>query len=193
MSAISRNEAVVDLFARYYKIVYHQCLVKLHFDSRFTHLVDDCIQEAFVIFLISYDKLCDHPNPAGWLCNTAWNRLRSEIRKTNRHLQKLSEIAEMEKGAPSEMEAALERWADQDIALETVAAICSILTQKEQTIYQSYYVEDLSLAETARKNDLSPNAVRSAISRIKKRAKQYEQFSFFLFIIECILQISRTK
>ena len=193
MPDVPRDETVADLFNRYYKIVYNQCLVKMNFDNRFIHIVDDCIQETFVIFLISYDKLCDHPNPAGWLCNTAWNRLRSEIRKTTHRVKKLYEIAEMEQVNPSEVEAVLDRWANQNMAIETIAAIHSILTQKEQEIYQSYFVEDLSLAETARKNSISPNSVRSAIGRIRKRAKEFENFLLFLFIFECILRISRTK
>ncbi|MEA5015408.1 MAG: sigma-70 family RNA polymerase sigma factor [Candidatus Limiplasma sp.] len=193
MSTVPRDEAIVDLYKRYYKIVYNQCLVKLHFDSRFVHLVEDCVQETFVLFLISYDKLCNHPNPAGWLCSTAWNRLRSEVRKANYRSKKLYEIAELEKVSLPEVEAALERWANQEIAIETIAAICSLLTQKEQEIYQAYFVEDLSLAETASKSGASPNSVRSAIGRIKKRAKQFENFLLFLCIFECILHISRTK
>ncbi len=187
-----KSEAVVDLFVRYYKIIYNHCLIMANYDRRFIASIDDCIQEAFVTYLLSYETLASHPNPVGWLCRAAWNRLRTEIRNTVGRDQKLRQMAVLEEALPSAVEAALERWASREDAAAQIAAIYEILTTKERAIYQSYFLDGLSKAEAAKATGMTEDAAHSAIRRIRNRARQYENFLLILLLLATLSHFSRT-
>lgn len=192
MQDTPKNGAVTDLYCRYNKIIYNHCLIMAGYEERYISLIDDCIQEAFVVFLLDYDKLSTHPNHVGWLCTAAWNRLRTQIRKTNGHDQKIQEMGSLEQVAISDVDEALDRWMNREEARSQIAAIHAILTAQERAVYRSYFVDDLSLAETAQITGLSANSTRSAIERIRKRARQTENFLVLFFIFKCISSMSRT-
>lgn len=105
-----RNKEIEDLFSQYHQIMYHYCLAKINYHQHFATLIDDCIQEAFVVFTITYDKLSSHPNPAGWLCHTAWNRLRTKMRNANSRNKKLEKMADLEIKSIPEIHDAIDRW-----------------------------------------------------------------------------------
>lgn len=192
MQDTPKNDAVTDLYCRHYKIIYNHCLIMAGYEKRYISLIDDCIQEAFVVFLLDYDKLSTHPNHIGWLCTAAWNRLRTQIRKTNGHDQKIQEMGSLEQVVISDVDEALDRWIIRQEARSQIAAVHAILTAQERAVFRSYFVDDLSLAETARITGLSANSTRSAIERIRKRARQTENFLVLFFIFKCISSMSCT-
>ena len=50
----------------------------------------------------------------------------------------------------------------------------ALLTQKQRDVFFMYYMEDMSLAEIARLNDTSPQAVQDLVKRTKNKLQNYE-------------------
>lgn len=80
--------------------------------------------------------------------------------------------------------------ANRDEAICKLAAIHALLTDMEQAVYQSYFVDELSASDTAKITGLSENSVRSAVDRIRKRAKNFENFLIVLSILDVFLIFS---
>lgn len=64
-------------------------------------------------------------------------------------------------------------WNDKITLKEVLTAVQSVLTEDEQIIFNDYFLDDLSTAETARRNNLTYDTVRGRISRIRKKLKTY--------------------
>lgn len=50
-----------------------------------------------------------------------------------------------------------------------------LFTDKQKVYYESYYFQDLSLAEIAENNDVSRNAVHGQIKIVEEKLEFYEQ------------------
>ncbi len=50
-----------------------------------------------------------------------------------------------------------------------------LLTEKQQSIFEDYYFEDLSIIEIAKMNDVSKNAVYNSLKKSIKQLEKYEQ------------------
>lgn len=176
MSGTQMTDLLEELFQKYYKIIYNHCLSMIQYQDRFTHLIDDCVQEAFVAYMLSYSKLQGHPNHVGWLCSAAHNRLRSAMRTVKKDERKAKALASTLETDVPYAESAFERWISSEETLLQLEKIYTTLTCIERKVYDSYFSDDLSLSETAEINNISGNSVRSAVERIRKRAKKGKTF-----------------
>ena len=69
----------------------------------------------------------------------------------------------------------VERWLDREEASSNLEIILKLLTDRERMVYDAYFEQNLSLKETVELTGISANAVRSAIDRIRQRAKRFFQ------------------
>lgn len=172
MSETQMNSLLEELYQEYYKVVYDHCLHMLGYNERLNHLIDDCVQEAFVTYMLSEKKLRNHPNPVGWLCKTAWNRMRNAIRMTSKDNRIVEELINDVKVNSGYIEPAFDLWSNIEAPSSKLTKIDQSLTEIERKVFDSYFLDDLSLDETAAENHISMNSVRSALDRIRKRAKK---------------------
>lgn len=186
-----RNRLLADLYEKYYDSVFHVCYQQVGYQARLIPLVEDCIHDAFMAALQYYDTYKDFDNPMGWVATTAKNRIKSEWRK-----QKFREMpVQLEKLAMEQenmLATDVDRWLNREEASRNLEIILKLLTDRERMVYDAYFEQNLSLKETVELTGLSANAVRSAIDRIRHRAKRFFHISIFIFSIRCIFYISRT-
>ncbi len=64
-----------QLYNLYYPSLAGMCWAKVHYDLSYTDLIDETLQEVFLLAYKSYDSLKDHPNVLGWLMTACNNRL----------------------------------------------------------------------------------------------------------------------
>lgn len=190
----ARNHLLADLYEKYYDSVFHVCYQQVGYQARLIPLVEDCIHDAFVIALQHYEAYKDFDNPMGWIAITARNRLRSELRKKNFremtvHLEKLAKEQEAQTDT---LATDVDRWLDREEANSNLEIILGLLSDRERMVYDAYFEQNLSLKETVELTGLSANAVRSAIDRIRQKAKRFINISIFIFSIRCIFHILRT-
>ena len=105
------------------------------------------------------------------------------------HLERLAKEQELQRNV---LATDVERWLDREEASSNLEIILKLLTDRERMVYDAYFEQNLSLKETVELTGLSANAVRSAIDRIRQRAKRFFHISIIIFSIRCIFHISRT-
>ncbi len=190
----ARNRLLAELYEKYYDSVFHVCYQQVGYQARLIPLVEDCIHDAFVAALQYYEAYKDFENPMGWITISARNRVKSELRKKRFreqpvHLERLAKEQELQRNV---LATDVERWLDREEASSNLEIILKLLTDRERMVYDACFEQNLSLKETVELTGLSANAVRSAIDRIRQRAKRFFHISIIIFSIRCIFHISRT-
>lgn len=186
-----RNQLLAELYEQYHDSVFRLCYQMVGYRTSLIPLVEDCVQDAFVKALEHYPEYSHYQNPMGWIAEAAKKRLMSERRKqvfreNPVHLERL--VAEG-KYPEATLLTDVERWFNHEEAVETLQKLVRLLTEREQYVYEAYFVNGYSLAETAEITGLTDNAVRSAVSRIRKRAKQILHLSLILILMGAILSV----
>lgn len=187
----TRDELVQELFERHYHSIYQRCLFYVDFNPQFIPLVEDCLQDAYERAIICYDDYKEYSNPAGWIATTAMNRLKSEMRKY-RYREKLTQHNEEQDYEDMSADNTPEIVLDRDEINQRLLSIYAKLTDKEKSVFVHYFVHGKKLEEVAHDAKLSSNSVRSAVRRIRQRAKGIKNFIVF-FCLECFFQFWRTK
>lgn len=190
----ARASALDELFLKYYDDVFRACNAYVRNNQRFRGCVEESVQEAFVLAWIHYEKLQNHPSPIGWIATAATNRLRSEVRKVRKRDKVSTPFEEMDERNTDEFkQEAIDRWLDQEAASNNITLIYAVLSPLEQRVCKSYFIDNLSISATAETNRISTNSVRSAIERIRKRAKRFTTFTLIFFsLARCIFDFRRT-
>ena len=172
MSESEKIALLAQLYEQYYKDACEYCLSKISHDNRLTSFVEDSVQEAFIKLMGKIDTLPPDITLSGWLCKAAWNKFRSRIRSGNKQERIIFEnITEFYKD-PLVVDNDIDEWVKTDAFWDKVDEICQSSSDIEEKVFNSYFVDDSSILETATDNNLSKNSVRSAIDRIRKRLRK---------------------
>ncbi len=128
----------------------------------------DCTQEVFLTACQKAEILSQHPNPGGFLFQTAKNLACKNRRESFRHMlrelsnqEELEEIVDINAG----IESVLDSQVDEFAYIETVL---SKLTDEKRKLYSLYYLNKNSMAEIAQLLGLEETAVRMRYVRLRR-------------------------
>lgn len=133
---------------------------------------DDYVQETFIKALKCQNELKSHPNPYGWLVIACRNICITAVRNDMNRCRIM--------GIPVSLDNNLEipdpkddilRWLSQTEDRQQIKALVDQLTPQESAVFDSYFIEHLSLKETAKRNEISPTAAQGALQRIRYKAR----------------------
>lgn len=163
-----REEFIGMLYEKYFETVKQYCLPRLRFDEA---AAADCAHSVFDEALAHAEKLRSHPNPLGWLMQTAKHKLHKSWRSASR---------ETARNIPLEIAAALPDSRDPFDAVELpeseirriTGAVLSGLDENERRYYELFFVRSLPFAQVAREMGVSEKAARAKLARIKLKLKQ---------------------
>lgn len=124
---------------------------------------EDIAQETYLIALEDWEMLQEHPNPAGWLLQTAKNICSQYHRHVFYKTESFEEYLERE--MPYD-EPAYDQVVMEDI-LERV------YNKNELSIARKYFLENDSLEELSEELGVTINSLRSRLFRMRRRMKSY--------------------
>lgn len=124
---------------------------------------EDIAQETYLTALEDWEELKEHPNPAGWLLQTAKNLCIGYHRHVFYRMESIEAYHHDE--IPYE-EPAYELCVMEDL-LERV------YNQKELPIAKKYFLEEDNLEELSLELGVSVNSLRSRLFRMRRRMKSY--------------------
>ena len=154
-------------FERFYlntKNVVYQYLYQ-HVEDFFE--TEDIAQEAYLIALEEWEMLQEHPNPAGWLVQTAKNLSAGYHRHVYYRMESIEE--QWEKDIPY-IEPAFNMLVMEDL-LE------SVYNKKESPIAKKYFLLDDSVEELSEELGVSEGSLRTRLYRMRRRLKSYIESS----------------
>ena len=172
-------EAADRIALKHYKSVYHYCFVKL----RNQHTAEDITQDVFLLLQqkspeLSEDKI------GNWLISVASKKIMDELRANKKRPKD-----EVHEDIP-DLEA--ERLLDEveysvpiteDEISRARNKIFSLLTPEEAALLKAVYEEHVKYSEIAENENISENALRIRISRLKIKIKAMAEVSFLALMI----------
>lgn len=126
--------------------------------------VQDVLQE---VFLLAFFKQIDtHPNPEGWLVITTVNICRNYVQSNARQARRAGRCVQVLLDRDRKSGDDTMKSADIRVSLEQV------LTQEEYDLFVQYCEGGRTLDALAKDMNLSPNALRVRIFRIRKKLQK---------------------
>lgn len=163
-----------ELVRQYSKMLERYCARFFSYNSNYLPLVPDVLQEVYLRATKDIEKVMASPSPAAWLKVCCKNTMLYMLRKRKTSREILS--AEAEKLLdinPKMITEAIEKW-QQDITIEDIqATVLLLLSEEDQSIFEDYFLNDLTTKETAKKHKMSEDKVRGKISRMRKKLKAH--------------------
>ena len=117
----------------------------------------DCVQDAFSRAYVRWRRISKYEDPAGWIRHVATNRMRDHFRRQTRRDRAVDRLAALPTeemaapGPPSEL-----------------ADLLSTLPGQQRMAVAYFYVEGLSIIETANAMGLSEGAVKYHLHAARK-------------------------
>lgn len=120
----------------------------------------------------------------GWICITATNRLKSELRKENRRRKTVFPLTGDECESTAFFRNDIEEMLHKEDITQKLSVIYEMLTEHEKAVFEEYFIEGKQMQKVSEDTGFSMNSVRSAVNRIRKRARSIKDLSIF-FVLRC--------
>ncbi len=165
------------------------CRRKTGYDPAYNDLIDETLQEVFLLAYDQYETLVHHPNVLGWLMQSCNHRL-LPYAKQQRFRKKHHSFSLDAPNAPilPMAENPIEHFLEEESAKEKIDTIFRLLTDKEKVVFDAFFINQQSIAHIAQTHQVSQESIKALIYRIRKKAKKNFP-SFFLFSVTffCLL------
>lgn len=172
-----RAKEIADL---YYYDIYHLCLSRLknHEDAA------DITQEVFLFFQEHCEELEDNLIKS-WLCSVADNKIKEQFRKIAKREKEL--IYGTVFGVQKSTDIIYEMELDNKITAEEIDGkmerILSSLNENEIKLFEMVYTKHMKYKELAKALDISENAARTRVYRLKAKIKEKTAFVFMALLL----------
>lgn len=175
-----RDAMIEELYNKYYdKMVLH-CAAMVRFYPALLPVVEECVQEVFILALKKHRELASHPDIEGWLFRCCMNRMDSKrttyLRRSNRHAYSVDEESVPELFDPRD---SFREFEENRQFYRLIDRIHALLLENETRIFDEYFLQGYDIDEVAAHVGKSKRSVKSTIYRIRERLKK----SFFLILM----------
>jgi RNA polymerase sigma-70 factor (ECF subfamily) len=131
----------------------------------------DCTQDVFLTACQKTALLEQHPNPGGFLFQTAKNLARKAKRDSFKRLIRDESIDDLD--PPADENAAIESILDRQIdETDYVEAVLEQLDDDKRRLYTLYYLNGRSMDDIARMLDVAPATLRMRYVRLRREIRQ---------------------
>jgi RNA polymerase sigma-70 factor (ECF subfamily) len=157
-----------DLCVSYYAKILSYCYAKLNNES----LARDSTQDTFLIALQKISILQKHPNPGGFLFQTAKNIIKEKQRSHFKQMMVETEIRDDQVENPVDLFLRLEEIADKQIDESNYAQYAlSQLSEEKSLLYSLYYTEQKSMKEIASILGIKETTARMRYVRLRREIR----------------------
>ena len=135
-------------------------------------MVDDSIQKTFLKACEEYDRLKDAPYIEAWLFKTCRHRLLTEINTYRRRQKRHVALDGGTSVSDERLMTAIDALPEQIGNRETLERILDALSEREKGLVRERFVNGASFEEMAQKEKTTVGAIRSALARLRKKARR---------------------
>lgn len=170
---------IVDLYG---DILEKYCLRRLSGIPDRYQTAQDIVQSVYLEALKKVDELMGHPSVLRWLKKVCGYRISEELRERKRRPMVATPAEQVQQRLDREqLMKGIWRW-EQTHLSEVIEAVADILTQEEQDVFESVFLEGNTMKETAEKKNMRFGVVRSKVNAIRRKLNKF-------FGLMCILAL----
>ena len=174
-----------DLYERNYALLYRVGRVFLAYDPVQESFIEDQIQETFIRAWQKRSILKHHPNPDGWVVESFRKCLTNACRKRNREWKHRVYFPDSEK--PAETIDLVHLSPDEYVkSKEQIDLLFRLLGKEDAELFLRYCIYGEKAASIAAEMNVSEQALRMRISRLKKKILKNRDL-FACLVLLCLL------
>lgn len=173
------------LHDQYYDILVVRGNSYINNDTVLRNHIEDCVSETFELAWKKNKKLVNHPYILGWLTKTLYNKIDNLSAKVSTRNSRTHLSIDYEKGVEiidRDAWIKAEEFFVHEEQQEMLARIVEQLTEKETEVYEDYFINGIRAKDIQSRRDMSLEAVRATIRRIRAKAKKVGKI-FFVFCL----------
>ncbi len=173
-------ERATEIASFYYNDIYHLCLSRLQNEEN----AADVTQEVFLFFQKKYNELEDDCIKA-WLYKVADYKIKEQFRAIAKREKELIFGAVF--GSQASADILYEMEEDNKITSEELEEnkkrILSSLSEKELELFEMVYIKHMEYEELAKEFNVTENAVRTRVYRLRLKIKEKASFIFMAILL----------
>ncbi len=169
-SILSGDETAFNLLVRKYQKSVHALAWRITGDY---HIAEEITQDTFLHAFKKLSTLNEPKQFSGWLHVSAKRQCLAWLRKKKMDMQSLESVPEiaLEKAAYANYIADLREEEYNEYLREIVDDLLQELPNKERTVVILHYIEEMTCEAIAKQLSVSPNTVKSRLSRARNRLR----------------------
>lgn len=158
-------------------------------DPKYSDLIEETVQETFILAMERYDTLKDHPNVEGWLRETSKKKISSELKKSRSRAKRHAFSVDNESSLTiADTDDLIQQAIDKNYVYEIVLKLKSQLTEKELIIFETFFIQKKSIMEISNLTKQKPNSIKAMIHRIREKAKKIKKENFIFLLTFLLLK-----
>lgn len=138
------------------------------------HIAQEIAQDTFHVAVLRIDELMAHPNPGGWLIQTAKYKIKEYQRRRSQDLRRLVPFETKHLEETPEAAAAFER-AEASADGDPLEKVRQALTEEEYRLFQRFLLNGASHLEVAKELGISLSASYKRLERLRKKLRKIFQ------------------
>ena len=178
-----KAEITEHYYHKYSRKLTYMCRKYLGYDPQYNDMIQDCVQETFLLLFRNLNDLQDHTSIEGWLTVTCRHRLWNALADANKQQKYTDSLVDpMTNELPASYLSDIEKWIDDEAAVDNKEKILSMLNEHQQRVFLQY-MDGYRVSDIASNTQMSESAVKSVMTRIRKKIKKsgiLKILSFFL-------------
>jgi len=172
--AVHRGDRLSRLYEEYYDYLVKYCMRRVGYAPELRSLAEDWSQDAFQVALIKGDAFLNHPNHRAWLIITCERKILHHIEKEKRRGTKRAyEIDAQDEPMIEDCNSRVDRSTERKEAASYLHEICEMMSDDEYAVYMDHFENELTVKDVAAKHGKSENAIKAAIRRIRRKARNF--------------------
>lgn len=179
-----RERFFEEAYSKYQKKLEKVCLVYVDYNEEYRDLIDESIQETYLIAVREYEELLNHTALEGWFVKTCYNRFTTAVSKYRRRKSHHVFSMDDENSAPqvAQTMSALDSWLINENVAAYTKRILDTLNDREAEIFQERFIEGQRMSDIANRRQSTVSAVKSILSRAKRKVRNLRDADFSIFI-----------
>lgn len=173
-------EIFTDIHKQYFDRLVWWCRNYVNGDPDLKDNAEDWVQEAFYRALKDPVKFIAHEKKYAWLVLTCKHIIDNDFQK--RHVRRKHTQFNIDgpNALPIEdVTTKIEVFIEAEHSTDVIKKVISMLTKSEKDIFYDVFIDNMPTKATAKKQNKSQGAVKSALRRIRAKAKKVSDSDYF--------------
>ena len=163
---------IESLYLQYAGKLERACLNYVRHREEYRDLVDDSIQKTFLKAYEAYDELKDAPYIEAWLFKVCRYRLMTALNTYRRRQKRHVPLDDAAAVTNERLMTAIDALPEKIGSRETLERILDALNEREKELVREHLVNGASFEELAEKQNTTIGAIRTALARLRKKARR---------------------